>query len=101
MTPPLVDHRQVSEALGLLGYFQASFVVPTGTGRSRGSQVWKYFSCHAAEDVSQCQVKIKDDDGNEVTCGKRIAKKFPSILRNQLEIHHADIFKLVEDEERK
>jgi hypothetical protein len=25
----------------------------------------------------QCQVKIKDDDGNEVTCGKRIAKKFP------------------------
>jgi hypothetical protein len=23
-------------------------------------------------------VKIKDDDGNEVTCGKRTAKKFPS-----------------------
>jgi hypothetical protein len=29
-------------------------------------------------------VKIKDDDGNEVTCGKRIAKKFPSNLRTTL-----------------
>jgi hypothetical protein len=64
----------VSEAQGHLEYFQASFVVvPTGTGRSRGSWVWKYFSYHAAKDVSQCQVKIKDDDR------KRIAKKFSSI----------------------
>jgi hypothetical protein len=47
VSPRLKDFQDISKMT-----VQASFVVvPTGTGRPRGSHVWKYFSYHAAEDV--------------------------------------------------
>lgn len=53
------------------------FLLSTICGRRRGSQVWKNFTYCAVEDVSQCQVKVKDEEGKEVTCGEKMAKTFP------------------------
>ena len=35
-------------------------VAALSRGRPRGSEVWKYVTFQAVEDVSQCQVKTKD-----------------------------------------
>ena len=53
-------------------------VAALSRGRPRGSEVWKYVTFQAVEDVSQCQVKTKDGGSNEIRCGKKLAKKDPS-----------------------
>ena len=60
---------------------------PVTSGR-RKSQVWQYFEFDADEKKSSCTVKT----GNQQVCGKQIPGKYPTNLKNHLQIAHTEVY---------
>ena len=60
---------------------------PVTSGR-RKSQVWQYFEFDADEKKSSCTVKT----GNQQVCGKQIPGKYPTNLKNHLQIAHPEVY---------
>jgi hypothetical protein len=73
----------------------ASFV-KIFSGRKRASQVWQYFNYDEGRRKSTCI--LRTEKGTQ--CGKLIATKNPTNLKNHLRHHHPKVYDEVTKNER-